>query len=200
MNHDLVAIGDALERGIAADLETARNTSTTARHVPLDHTNVIEEDVMLISNETAADDAISQPGPVRHRSRRSRRFVVIGTLAVLGIGGAAAAAAVTMSSDDVSHGLPGGSMIFQGTNPSCSSTDEVVFDCTLASAPTDDVLGDYTNSAQLFVDKDLNIAGGCRGKSADGLQWTCYLGQRAVDEGILASDLLGQYSPSPSRG
>ena len=38
------------------------------------------------------------------------------------------------------------------------------------------------NSAELFVDKDLNIAGGCRGQSADGLKWTCYVGQRAVDE------------------
>jgi hypothetical protein len=96
--------------------------------------------------------------------------------------------------------LPGGSMIFQGTNPSCSSTDGVVFDCTLASAPTAEVLGDYTGAAELFVDKDLNIAGGCRGQSADGLTWTCYLGQRAVDEEILAADLLGQNEPSPGRG
>jgi hypothetical protein len=59
---------------------------------------------------------------------------------------------------------------------------------------------DYTDAAESFVVKHLNIAGGCRGRSADGLQWTCYLGQRAVDEGILAADLLGQYSPSPGRG
>ena len=91
-------------------------------------------------------------------------------------------------------------MIFQGTNPSCSSSDGVVFHCTLASAPTAEVLSDYTNAAELFVDPDLNIAGGCRGQSADGLKWTCYLGQRAVDEGILSADLLGQYSPSPGRG
>jgi hypothetical protein len=121
-------------------------------------------------------------------------------LAVLGVGGAAAAAVSTMSTDDVTHGLPGGSMIFQGTNPSCSSSDGVVFRCTLASAPTAEVLGDYTNAAELFVDQDLNIAGGCRGESADGLAWTCYLGQRAVDEGILSADLLGQYSPSPGQG
>ena len=69
-------------------------------------------------------------------------------------------------------------------HPSCSSRDGVVFECTLASAPTEDVLNDYTNSAQLFVDEDLNIAGGCRGQSADGLKWSCYLGQRAVDEQI----------------
>ena len=196
MNRDLTAIGDSLEQAIAVDIDANRNTSRPVRHLPTDHTNVIEEDSMLTSNQTHdADNA----HPSRTR-RRSRRVVVIGALAVLGIGGAAAAAAVTMSSDDVSHGLPGGSMIFQGTNPSCSSTDGVVFQCTLASAPTAEVLNDYTNAGELFVDKDLNIAGGCRGRSADGLQWTCYLGQRAVDEGILAADLLGQHEPSPGRG
>ena len=107
---------------------------------------------------------------------------------------------VDMSSDEVSQGLPGGSMIFQGTNPTCTSADNIVFQCTLASAPTEEVEDDYTNSAQLFVDSDLNIAGGCRGQSADGLHWTCYLGQRAVDEQILAADLLGQHEPAPGRG
>ena len=194
MNRDLTAIGDTLEAAIAAHIDATRNTTLPLRHLPTDHTNVIEEDSMLTSNQTHDD---THPSRAR---RHSRRVVVIGALVVLGIGGAAAAAAVTMSSDDVSHGLPGGSMIFQGTNPSCSSTDGVVFRCTLASAPTTDVLNDYTDAAELFVDTHLNIAGGCRGRSADGLQWTCYLGQRAVDEGILAADLLGQYSPSPSRG
>jgi hypothetical protein len=187
MNKDLVALGDSLERAIAIDIEVNRNTSTAARHVP----------VMLTHNETTTDNAPTQSRPAR---LRSRRILAIGSLAVLGIGGAAAAAAVTMSSDDVSHGLPGGSLIFQGTNPACTSTDGVVFDCTLASVPTQESMPDYTGAAELFVDKDLNIAGGCRGKGADGLEWTCYLGQRAVDEGILSADLLGQNSPSPGRG
>ncbi len=136
----------------------------------------------------------------RRLSRRPRRIAVIGAVAVLGIGGAAAAAVSTIACDEVCQGLPGGSMIFQGTNPSCTSTDDIVFQCTLASAPTQEVLDDYTNSAQLFVDADLNIAGGCRGQSADGLHWTCYLGRRAVDEQILAADLLGQHEAGPGRG
>ena len=131
---------------------------------------------------------------------RSRHIVVIGAIAVVGVGGAAAAAVSTMSSDEVSHGLPGGSMIFQGTNPSCSSGDGIVFQCTLASAPTAEVLNAYTNAAELFVDEHINIAGGCRGQSADGLSWTCDVGQRAVDEAILSADLLGQYSPGPRSG
>ena len=192
MNSDLTALGDALELAVAGDIARARNNSSPMRHVPTDHTHVIEEELMLTTEQTDI-----QP---RRTRRRSRRIVVIGAVAVLGIGGAAAAAAVSMSSDEVSHGLPGGSMIFQGTDPSCSSTDGIVFDCTLASAPTTEVQNDYTGAAELFVDKDLNIAGGCRGKSADGLKWTCYVGQRAVDEAILSADLLGQHSPSPSQG
>lgn len=54
--------------------------------------------------------------------------------------------------------------------------------------------------AELFVDELLNIAGACRGQSADGLSWTCDVGQRAVDEAILSADLLGQYSPGPRSG
>jgi hypothetical protein len=192
VNDDLRALGDAIEHAVARDIEANRNISSLAGHVPIDHTNAIEEDLM-------PTDSLHDLQPRRAR-RRSRRVVAISALAVLGIGGAAAAAVSTMSSDEVSHGLPGGSMIFQGTNPSCSSSDGVVFECTLASAPTEEVLNDYTGAAELFVDKDLNIAGGCRGQSADGLRWTCYLGQRAVDEEILAADLLGEYSPSPGRG
>jgi hypothetical protein len=196
MNDDLRTLGDALEHAIALNIAKERNTSEVMRHVSSDHADVIEEDSML-TNLTQNDATQVQP---RRNRRRTRRIVAISALAVLGVGGAAAAAVSTMSSDDVSHGLPGGSMIFQGTNPSCSSSDGVVFRCMLASAPTAEVLSDYTNAAELFVDQDLNIAGGCRGQSVDGLSWTCYLGQRAVAEDILSADLLGQYSPSPGRG
>jgi hypothetical protein len=36
--------------------------------------------------------------------------------------------------------------------------------------------------------------------AADGLAWDCYLGQAAVDQGILDASLLGQYQPTPSHG
>jgi hypothetical protein len=197
MHDDLSHLGDELERAVALHLMTERNTSSARRHVATEHIDVVEEDFMLTNeSEPRGGDEIQS----RRARRRTRRIVAIGTIAIIGIGGAAAAAVSTMSSEEVSHGLPGGSMIFQGTKPSCRSIDGVVFDCTLASPPTQERLDDYTGAAELFVDKDLNIAGGCRGQSADGLKWTCYLGQRAVDEAILTADLLGEYSPSPGRG
>ena len=101
MNDDLTALGDAIERAVALDIASSRNISLVNRHVPTDHRNVIEEEPMPANHST--HDV--QPSRAH---RRSRRVVAISALAVLGIGGAAAAAVSTMSSDEVSHGLPGG--------------------------------------------------------------------------------------------
>ena len=193
MNDDLRALGDVLEAAIARDIEHERNTVVALRHVPVVPNDTAQEASVL----TEIQDTTVTP----IRRRRSRRVVVIAGLATLAIGGAAAATAYRLSDDEVSKGLPGGSAIFEGTNPSCTSHDDgIVFDCTLASAPTEEVLDDYTGAAELFVDANKNIAGGCRGITADGLQWTCYAGERAVEEGIIGPDFLGEFSPGPSRG
>ena len=39
---------------------------------------------------------------------------------------------------------------------------------------------------------DGAIAGGCIGRSANGLAWDCYVGQDAVREEIISEDLLGE--------
>lgn len=171
------------------------------RHVPVDHT--VDTDIAQEAHVlTDIDERSTESSTVRPiRRRRSRRVVVIAGLATLAIGGAAAATAYRLSDDEVSRGLPGGSAIFEGTNPSCTShEDGIVFDCTLASAPTVEAQDDYTGTLETFVDSSLHIAGGCRGMSADGLQWTCYVGDRAVTEGIIGPDLLGEFSPEPGHG
>jgi len=193
MNDDLRALGDVIEAAIARDIEHGRNTVMALRHVPVVHHDTAQEASVLTDNQDTTTVT-----PIRRR--RSRRVVVIAGLATLAIGGAAAATAYRLSDDEVSKGLPGGSAIFEGTNPSCSSSDGVVFDCTLASAPTVEVLDDYTGTLETFVDSTSHIAGGCRGITADGLQWTCYAGERAVEEGIIGPDFLGEFSPGPSRG
>ena len=193
MNDDLRALGDVIEAAIARDIEHGRNTVMALRHVPVVHHDTAQEASVLTDNQDTTTVT-----PIRRR--RSRRVVIIAGLATLAIGGAAAATAYRLSDDEVSKGLPGGSAIFEGTNPSCSSSDGVVFDCTLASAPTVEVLDDYTGTLETFVDSTSHIAGGCRGITADGLQWTCYAGERAVEEGIIGPDFLGEFSPGPSRG
>ena len=194
MNNDLRALGDALETAIARDIEHERNTVVALRHVPVVHNDTAQEAPVLteIHDDTSAVTSI--------RRKRSRRVAVIAGLATLAIGGAAAATAYRLSDDEVSKGLPGGSAIFESTNPSCTSSDGVVFDCTLASAPTVEVLDDYTGTLEPFIDSTSHIAGGCRGITADGLHWTCYAGDRAVEEGIIGSDFLGELSQGPGRG
>ena len=156
-------------------------------------------------SDTTSIDPISTPADASDdlamaRRRRTRRWIVAGAAgAVLAVGGVAAATGV-FSTDTVERGMPGGSVLFQGTDPSCTTTDDVVFDCTLAHAPTEEVLGDYTGAAEVIVDETSHVNGGCRSIDAEGLRWTCFVGQRAVDEAIISQDFLGELTLGPGRG
>jgi hypothetical protein len=139
---------------------------------------------------------------VSRRRRRRSRGVLIGSVLAGGVvvAGGAAAAVSLLSTGTVETGMPGGSAIFTGTHPTCTTTDQVVFDCTLRSAPTEEAVANYRGVKETFVDDDSRVAGGCVGTDAAGLHWTCYAGQRAVDEGITGQGLLGQRSLGPARG
>ena len=137
----------------------------------------------------------------RRRKQRSRTTIAaFATAGVLVIGGGAAAAVSLLSSDTVEQGMPGSSGIFIGTDPTCTTKDNVEFDCTLASAPTKEVLDDYKGTKETFTDDEDNIAGGCIGQDSAGLHWTCYAGQRAVEMDIIGPDLLGQHTNGPAAG
>lgn len=204
MNEDLRRIGDALEASIARQIaasadegDAGRNNVVSLRHVPVDHANRPEEATVSTTTPTQHPTSLE---PAGRRPMSRRRVALIAAVATLGVGGAAAAAAVRLSSDEVSRGLPGGSAIFEGTGPTCTSTADDVFHCTLASAPTVEALDDYTGTLETFVDDTSHVAGGCIGNTADGLDWTCYAGQLAVDQGIIGPDLLGQLQDGPSHG
>ena len=141
------------------------------------------------------------PAPVPGRTRRRLRpLVAVGLLAgAIAVGGGVAAAAGVFSHETVERGMPGGSVIFTGTDPSCTTTDGIEFDCVLAHAPTAEVLDDYVGTTETIVDDGSIVNGACVGEDADGLHWTCYIGQRAVDEGLVGQDFLGQRS-GPSYG
>jgi hypothetical protein len=143
--------------------------------------------------------------PAKRRARRSRHGLLAAAaalvllLAVVGAG--IAARQLLKTSADEERGLPAGSALFIGTAPTCTTVDDQSFHCVLKSAPTvESIGGSYRGAKMLTVDAARHIDGGCVGKSDDGLDWDCYLGQAAVDHGILASDLLGQYQPGPSHG
>jgi hypothetical protein len=146
-------------------------------------------------------DALEQAARRYLRPRRRilvRGLVLVAVLAALGSG--AALASGLFSSDQVEQGMPAGSAIFGGTHPTCVlQQDGITFACTLASLPTQEILGDHRGAKEL-VTIDRHIAGGCIGQDREGRRWNCYLGREAVKRQILVADLLGQYAPSPGHG
>jgi hypothetical protein len=147
-------------------------------------------------------DALEQAArrDVGRRRRRTAVRLAAAVTAVAAIGAGAAVASGVLSGETVARGMPAGSVIFGGTEPTCTLLgDGSTYDCTLAKLPTEDVLDDYTGSKQL-VTIDGRIAGGCIGQDRDGRRWACFLGDDAVQRQILVRDLLGQPSFGPSRG
>lgn len=137
----------------------------------------------------------------RRRKTRSRTTIAAFAAAgIVAVGAGAAAAVSLLSADTVEQGMPGSSAIFIGTDPTCTTSDNVVFDCTLAKAPTVEILDDYQGTKETFNDSEDNIAGGCIGEDPAGLRWTCYAGERAVEMDIIGPDLLGAHSEGPARG
>ena len=50
------------------------------------------------------------------------------------------------------------------------------------------------------VDATKHVNGGCRAQNASGTDWECYIGQAAVQQGIIGQSFLGQYAPAPGVG
>jgi hypothetical protein len=209
IDDQLTRIGDRLEAAIDTAIRT-RNTSALARH-----------DIAVSTLEE-----VSMP-QVRRTSSRARRVAFAGGLLGLALAGTGAAVALGgLSTDEVERGMPGGSWIFIGTEPTCTTTDEVVYDCTLGNSPRPEwtnvsyrridtrrdgsweispsesphlIDGEYNGRLELIVDDQSRIAGGCVGQDDAGMHWTCYVGEGAVDEGVVTAELLGQPS-GPGRG
>ena len=152
--------------------------------------------------ERAVADQIAGSIVVRRRRKQRSRTTIaaFATVGIVAIGGGAAAAVSLLSSDTVEHGMPGSSVIFIDTDPTCTTKNSVEFDCTLGNPPSKEIQDDYTGSKQTFNDKDDNIAGGCIGQDAAGVHWTCYAGKKAVEMDIIGKDLLGQHTSGPAAG
>ncbi len=151
-----------------------------------------------IARELATSPAIpTQAAPRRRRlwSRTAVATMVVG--GVVAVGGTAAA--IYLTAPEVARGIPGGAVIFEGTDPSCTTQDSVVFDCTLSRPPANDGDPTFDGRKELFVDRHSRVAGGCVGQDAAGMHWTCYAGERAVEEDVIGPQLLGERT-GPTRG
>jgi hypothetical protein len=148
----------------------------------------------------------------RRRTRTLRVAGVLATAAVLLTGTVAVAGLFTPA--QVAAGLPAGAVIFGASTPTCVfDADGSTYHCILDRAPQTDEPGgdagakapvaegpyDYTGSKEPIV-IDGAIAGGCIGRSPNGLAWDCYVGQDAVREEIITQDFLGQPATGPGRG
>jgi hypothetical protein len=155
------------------------------------------------------------------RRRRTRALRTAGGLAAVALMlTATAAMAGLFTPKQVAASLPASAVIFGNTHPACAlDADGSTFHCTLDTAPqsdttgltpvpgkgaTDkpagpDVVADYTGWKEP-IGIDGVVAGGCLGRSADGLSWDCYIGQDAVDQLIISRDFLGEPMLGPGRG
>ena len=58
----------------------------------------------------------------------------------------------------------------------------------------------WLGRGQPTVDSTSHVNGGCRGLDAAGLTWQCYIGEAAVEEGIISRQFLGERSRGPGVG
>ena len=128
--------------------------------------------------------------PGRGRSVR-RVALAVAMIAVIGTGTVAAAS--LLSPKQVAAAMPAGAVIFDQTNPTCvAGSDGVVFHCTLATAPSSaSGISDFDGTKEAMVVAG-KVSGGCIGQDPAGMSWDCYVGQAAVDQGIISQDFLGE--------
>jgi len=99
----------------------------------------------------------------------------------------------------VAAGMPAGAAIFAQSEPTCVlESDGKTYRCTLKIAPAPEISNFLGTKEPLVIAG--TVAGGCVGLDKDGMTWNCFLGQDAVDHGIIDKGLLGQPAPFPGRG
>ena len=99
----------------------------------------------------------------------------------------------------VSAGMPASAAILAQTDPTCvRGANANVFRCTLSRPPAPEQTSFLGTAEWLAI--QAWIVGGCVSLNRDGMSWDCYIGQEAVDRGIIGPALLGQFAPAPGRG
>jgi len=155
--------------------------------------------------EQATADDLDARAAARRPARRRRRLVLAVAAAII-VPSAAFAADQLLTTDDVANSMPAGARIFEGRHATCTTvTENVEYHCVLDRAPKVEGTDDngnpiYQGVVEPTVDASHRVNGGCRGLTTDGLQWQCYIGQKAVDEQIVGPGFLGQTVSGPGRG
>jgi hypothetical protein len=135
----------------------------------------------------------------RHTRRRRRVIGGAAALAILLPGGALAAN--LLSTEDVARSMPAGTKFLVGTTPKCEVVEEgVEYRCTIAGHFESEIDGSLKGTVEPTVDASKHVNGGCRSLTDDGREWSCYVGEKAVEQQIIGKDFLGEYAPAPGVG
>ena len=110
----------------------------------------------------------------------------------------APAATGPVTADEVAAGMPAGTAFLAGTDPTCALEGDGSYRCVLASPPAPE-LSSFLGAKEVLAIRGV-AGGGCVGLDAGGMTWRCYLGQDAVDAGIIGQGFLGQPILAPGRG
>lgn len=87
----------------------------------------------------------------RMRSRGAMAATIAGTVVLVGAG--AAAAVTLLTPHDVAVGLPGGSVVFAGVTPTCTTVGDAgdTINCTIDGGMKDTSLADWTGTIEIFT-------------------------------------------------
>jgi hypothetical protein len=77
--------------------------------------------------------------------------------------------------------------------------ENVEYRCVLERSP-DGWTPEQQGAVYNTVDETEHVNGGCRNTTADGLTWSCYIGEEAVRQDIIGPDFLGDVQTSPGVG
>jgi len=144
--------------------------------------------------------------------QRRRLALVVALVLVALTGGVALAAVIVKSTAEEEQGILDGHLLFTGAQPQCETLTATSFRCKLESPPTgmtfyrENAQGSTVVDGMLLgakvetVDSTRHVDGGCVSISADGRVWNCFLGQSAVDQGIIGASFLGHHLPEPATG
>lgn len=139
--------------------------------------------------------------------RLPRRGVAIAVAVIATLLVGTAFGARLLTTGEVERYLPQGSLAFEGTQPRCSAVEDgIAYQCRLARAPTrmtvtsPDGSPAFKGAKFATVDDESRVNGGCVGLNGAGTAWACYIGERAVAEGILDKGVLGQRQAGPAGG
>jgi hypothetical protein len=108
---------------------------------------------------------------------------------------------VAATTTTLPHDLPEGGLWLAGQVPSCTALSAYVYRCTLNS-PLDPAYPDSTfqvGTIETYVNSASLVAGGCKATTDTGRDWMCYVGKRAVNEGVVATyggAKLGDWQPN----